>query len=109
MMIERRPGEITTFETRSEANETVDKKKRYKQIIEVLAGGKEMTAKEIAVEMCNRGYIPSSERNFTSPRLTELSQQGIAEPIGKTKCKYTGKTVAVYKLREGQLNIYDYL
>lgn len=105
----RRPGEIPTLETRSEANETVDKKKRYKQIIEVLYGGKEMTAKEIAVEMCNRGYIPTSERNFTSPRLTELSQNGIVEPIGKQKCSYTGKTVAAYKLREEQMNIYDYL
>ena len=28
-----KPGEIVTYTTRSEANETVDKKKRYKQII----------------------------------------------------------------------------
>ena len=32
-----------------------------------------MTAKEIAVEMYKKGYIPSDERNFTAPRLTELS------------------------------------
>ena len=92
-------GKITTYDTRHEANESVDKEKRYNQIVEILWGGKEMTAKEIAVEMCNRGYIPTSERNFTSPRLTELSQKGIVEPIGKQKCEYTGKTVAVYKLR----------
>ena len=108
-MIKRRPGEITTFETRSEANETVDKMKRYKQIIEVLKSGKEMTTKEIAVEMCNRGYIPTSERNFTAPRLTELSQNGIVEPIGKKKCEYSDKTVSVYKLREGQIDIYELL
>lgn len=105
----RRVGQIPTLETRAEAHETVDKPKKYKQIVEVLTGGKEMTAKEIAVEMCNRGYIPTSERNFTAPRLTELSKKGIVEPIGKQKCTYTGKTVAVYKLREGQMNIYDYL
>lgn len=105
----RRYGTIPTLETRSESNETVDKKKRYKQIIEILSGGKEMTAKEIAVEMWNRGYIPISERNFTAPRLTELSKSGVVEPIGKQKCTYTGKTVAVYKLLEEQLNIYDYL
>ena len=99
-MIERLPGEIVTYETRGESYENVDKKKRYKQIIEVLTGGKEMTAKEIAVEMCNRGYIPTSERNFTAPRLTELSHRGIVEPVGKQKCEYTGKTVAVYKLLE---------
>lgn len=108
-MKERRMGEFTTFDTRADSNESVDKKKRYKQIVEILIGGKEMTAKEIAVEMCNRGYIPTSERNFTSPRLTELSYKGIVEPCGKQKCTYTGKTVAVYKLREGQTNIFDYL
>jgi len=108
-MIERRPGEIPTLETRSEANETVDKKKRYKQIIEILQGGKEMTAKEIAVEMCKRGYIPTSERNFTAPRLTELSKNGVVEPVGKQRCTYTGKTVAVYKLRENQTDIYDFI
>ena len=108
-MKERRIGEIPTLETRSEAYETVDKKKRYAQITEVLTGGKEMTAKEIAVEMCNRGFIPTSERNFTAPRLTELSKEGKVEPIGKQRCTYTGKTVAVYKLREEQTDIYDYL
>lgn len=108
-MIRRRPGEITTFETRGEANDSLDKTKRYKQIIEILANGKEMTAKEIAVEMNKRGYIPTSERNFTAPRLTELSQNGIVEPIGKKKCEYSDKMVSVYKLREGQANIFDYL
>lgn len=105
----RRPGEIVTYTTRSESNENVDKTKRYKQIIEILTGGKEMTAKEIAVEMWNRGYIPIPERNFTAPRLTELSYKGIVEPVGKEKCFYTGKTVAVYALREGQTNIYDFI
>lgn len=100
---------MITFETRSEANETVDKKKRYMQIIEVLSGGKEMTAKEIAVEMCSKGYIPTSERNFTAPRLTELSRKMVVEPCGKQKCKYTGKSVALYKLKEEQTNIFDFL
>lgn len=108
-MIERRIGEIPTLETRSMSNETVDKKKRYKQIIEILQGGKEMTAKEIAVEMCNRGYIPTSERNFTAPRLTELSKNGVVEPVGKQRCTYTGKTVCVYALLEKQTDIYDFI
>ena len=90
---------MITFETKSESNETVDKKKRYLQILEILQDGKEMTAKEIAVEMCNKGYVPTPERNFAAPRLTELSIQGIVEPIGKRKCEYTGKTVALYKVR----------
>lgn len=102
------PGEVVTLSTRAISYEELDKKQRYKQILEILSD-KEMTAKEIAVEMCNRGYIPTSERNFTAPRLTELSQQGIVEPFDKTKCQYTGKTVAVYRLREAQTTIYDFM
>lgn len=90
-------GEIITYDTRHDSHETVDKAKRYAQIKDVLAGGP-MTAKECAVEMMARGYIPTAERNFTAPRLTELSRRGIVEPIGKKKCSYTGKTVAVYGL-----------
>lgn len=98
-MIERRPGEIVTFDTRAESNETVDRNKRYKQILECLNEKNYQTAKEIAVMMCRKGYIPTAERNFTAPRLTEMSRIGFVEPVGKTKCKYTGKTVAVYSLR----------
>lgn len=108
-MIKKSPGTIPTYETRFKSYETIERRKRYKQIIEILTGGKKMTAREIAVEMCNRGYIPTSERNFTAPRLTELSQKGVIETCGKQKCSYTGKTVAVYRLREGQINIFEYL
>lgn len=94
-----RNGEITTLSTRAEAHDSVDKQKRYAQIIECLQV-KPMTAKEIAVMMFNKGMIPTSERNFTAPRLTEMSQNGIVEPYGKKRCEYTGKTVAVYRLRE---------
>ena len=96
----RRYGTNPTLETRSDANETVDKKKRYKQIIEILTDGKEMSAKEIAVEMCDRGYTPTTERNFSSPRITELLRNGVLDCIGKKKCEYTNKTVSVFALRE---------
>ena len=36
-----------------------------------------MTAKEISNEMYLRGYIPTNERNFTSPRITELLIKGV--------------------------------
>ena len=96
----RKGGETTTLETRAEAGETVDKRKRYSQIIECLIECSEMTAKEIAVVMMQKGYIPTSERNFTAPRLTELSKMGVVEPVGKKICTYTGKKVAVYALRD---------
>lgn len=106
----RRAGEMVTYATRSESNENVDKTKRYKQIIEILKDNPDgLTAKEIACVMYSNGLIPSRERNFTAPRLTELSYKGIVEPIGKKKCTFTGKTVAVYALREVQTNIYEFI
>lgn len=88
-------------ETRAEAHETVDKQKRYRQIKECLAGSDGMTAKEIAVMMMRKGYIPTSERNFTSPRLTEMLKTGEVDIIGKKKCQFTGKKVSVYVLWKG--------
>ena len=89
---------MITYDIRAEAHEQVDKARRYFEILQILEG-KEMTAKEIAVEMHKQGYIPTDERNFTAPRLTELSIKGIVEPVGKKKCSYTGKTVSVYRIR----------
>lgn len=94
----RLPGEIPTIETRAEANALVNKEKRYQQILEVLREYGPMTAKEVAVKLMEKGYIPSSERNFTAPRLTEMSYYGLVEPIGKKKCQYSGKKVAVYEV-----------
>ena len=101
-MIEPRlPGENTPRDTRADANESVDREKRYKQILGCLSERGDSTAKEIAVWRQLAGLIPTSERNFTAPRLTEMSKKGWVEPIGKKKCWYTGKTVTVYGLREG--------
>lgn len=99
-MTDRRPGELTTLETRSAAEEQVNKNLRYRQIIAILDiyGAKGLTAKEIAVNMCANGDIPTSERNFTAPRLTELGRKGIVEPIGKKICSYTGRKVTVWGL-----------
>lgn len=104
-MIEmKRNGEIVTLDTRGDANEMVDKQLRYSQIIGILEENEMLTAKEIAVEMHKRGYIPTAERNFSAPRLTEMSHNGVVEPVGKVKCKYTNRTVAVYKLTENYKN-----
>lgn len=70
-------------------------KVRYEQILNRL--DKPKTAKEIAVELFELGIIPSSERNYTAPRLTELEKRGIVKAVGKKKCDYTGKMVAVYE------------
>lgn len=99
-MIKRKYGECPTKETRTESHEKVDKQLRYSQIIECLLESRVgLTAKEIAVIMMKKGYIPTSERNYTAPRLSEMMESGVVEPIGKQTCEYTGRTVTVYKLR----------
>lgn len=97
-MIERLPGENTTVETRHEAHETVNKEKRYQQIIGVLREYGPMTAKEVAIKLMAKGYVPDAERNHASPRLTEMAKKGLVEPIGRKKCSFTGKSVTVYDL-----------
>ena len=101
-MIEvRRAGEIPTFDTRADANEKVDRQKRYSQIIGIMKSyNRPMTAKEIAVSMNMCGYTSNKDRNNSSPRLTELTAKGIVEPAGKVKCRWTGRTVTAYRLRE---------
>lgn len=71
------------------------KKKRYEQILNRL--DKPKTAKEIAVELFELGFTPSTERNYTAPRLTELEKMGFVKVIDKKKCEYTGKKVAIYR------------
>lgn len=91
----------TTLETRQLSFTDIQdkKKKRYEQILNRL-GNREMTAKEIAVEMFELGMIASTERNYTAPRLTELEQMGYVEVIDKKKCEWTGKMVAVYRRKQ---------
>lgn len=87
---------ITTKTRQLSFNDIQEKtKKRYEQILDRL--DKPKTAKEIAVEMFELGLIPSTERNYTAPRLTELEKMGLVKAIEKKKCEYTGKTVAVYE------------
>ena len=87
-----------TSETRQMSFEDIqDKQKiRYIQILNRL--DKPKTAKELAVELFDLGFIPSTERNYTAPRLTELEKMGLVKVIDKRKCQYTGKTVAVYEI-----------
>ena len=81
------------------------KRKRYEQILNRL--GKPKTAKELAVELFELGFIPSTERNYTAPRLTELEKMGFVKVIDKKKCEYTGKTVAVYERTQNGFEIED--
>ena len=99
---------MITQQTRQMSFEDIqDKKKiRYIQILNRLDEPK--TAKELAVELFELGFIASSERNYTAPRLTELEKMGYVKAIDKKKCKYTGKTVAVYEITMNGLIALNY-
>lgn len=90
----------TTLETRQLSfNDIQDKTKtRYIQILNRLDRPK--TAKELAVELYDLGITNTTERNTCAPRLTELEQMGYVEVIGKKKCEWTGKMVAVYRRKQ---------
>lgn len=94
----RRPGENPMQTARAEAHETVDKEKRCQQILEVMT--EPMTAKEVAIELFVHGYVPTADRNYSAPRLTEMTRDGRVQPIGRKKCTYTGKSVTIYARRE---------
>lgn len=89
-----------TQETRLASEAAVNKAKRYEQIKKTLIYAPESSAKEVAVIMYQNGWTPSPDRNYSAPRLTELEEKGIVEIVGTKRCGYTGRTVAVYALKE---------
>ena len=99
---------MITAETRQMSfNDIQDKTKiRYIQILNRL--DKPKTAKELAVELFDLGFIPSTERNYTAPRLTELEKMGYVKIVGKTKCEYTEKTVAEYEITQAGFEALNY-
>lgn len=101
MIEKRRHGINPLIETKKESEVLVDKQKRCSQIIEILKESEEpLTAKEIAVRMYKKGYVPTSERNFSAPRITELLNKGKLDCVGTKLCEYTGKNVGAFVLRE---------
>ena len=86
-----------TLETRAESNRAIDKKARENQVLEILSDGIERTARQIAFEMCERGFINNAERNNASPRLTSLLEQRKVIVVGKELDRITGKKVAIYR------------
>ena len=91
----------TTIMTRQLSFDDIQEKKkiRYMQILDRLSYG-DKTAKEIAVELYELGITNTAERNVSAPRLTELERMGMVQVVGKKKCSYTGKTIAVYRITQ---------
>ena len=100
----RIPGTNPLLETRSESEEKVNKQLRYSQIIEILTyARKPLSAKEIAYKMYTTNLIPIPERNYVSPRLTELLKIGVVDCVGKKVCGYTHRSVGVFELRQKEV------
>ena len=80
--------------------ESIDRNARYRQVREALSCCGPLTAKEVAVWMYDRGYVPTTERNHAAPRITELEKKGEVMVVGAKVCQYTGKKVFIYALKE---------
>lgn len=99
-MIPRENGEYTTLECRAESQEKVDKKKRRNDILFVLKNTtKPMTSWEIVEDLFFLGKVDRVDRNYVSPRLTEMCQDGTIEPVGRQLCRVTGRNVTAYQIR----------
>lgn len=97
----RNYGENTTIECRQDSHEKVNKQKRRKEILEImLAEEIPLTAMEIASILLIHGKVDRLDRNYVAPRMTEMCIDGTVEPVGKKKCRFTGKTVTAYQIRE---------
>lgn len=92
---------MSTKETRRESYfEILPKVETRKKLIIELLEKKPMTAHEITETLVEKELIPYYDRNFVSPRLTELKDAGKVEVSGKAYSPRTDRNVAVWKLKE---------
>lgn len=88
-----------TKETRRESYEKTKTTPLKQQVLSVLTG-KELTAREIAIEMYKKGYISYPARAVIQPRITELVEMGLIEAACKKYDTETERKVAAYKVVE---------
>lgn len=87
-----------TVGTRRESYQRIaDKMPDRRNLVLAILDDREMTASEIAQELCDRGFTKYYDRNFVAPRLTELKAAGKVEAIGKRTCLRSGRNIAVWK------------
>lgn len=87
-------------ETRREANEKVEKKKREIQVLKILNEYKELTAKQVARYMAYRGYTKEIDYNHARPRLTSLLEKRQVCIVGKELDIETHCKEVVYQITE---------
>ncbi|MDR0951402.1 MAG: DNA gyrase [Oscillospiraceae bacterium] len=90
-------------ETRLESYEAVRPtiNSRQEIVLSILSECGNMTAQEIANELCRRGITPTNERNFAAPRLTELCEVGLVKPVGKKMNTKTRRNITVWAVVNG--------
>lgn len=99
-MIPREYGEYTTYECRRDSYDQLNRAKRRKDILFVLENSSHpLTAMEIAEDLFLLGKVDRIDRNYVSPRMTEMCQDGTIEPVGKKICKVTGRKVTCFQIR----------
>lgn len=86
-----------TKATRQESNRKTEKQPLRQMVLDTLLG-KELTAREIAAEMYNKGLLPYPARGVIQPRITELVKDGAIEATGVKFDPVTERKVAVYKV-----------
>lgn len=76
-----------------------DRKSRYNLILSFLAEyGKPISARQLALEMYQKGLIKTPERNQVHPRLNELIKMKKVEEAGTIKDEITNRSVTAYAL-----------
>lgn len=98
-MVNRNPGENPMLENQIESNTSIDRRKRYSQILEVMKD-QEMTFREIARAMFDKGYTIGTETTYSQPRVTEMVRKGMIEPVGTKVSDVSGKKVTVFRVRD---------
>ncbi len=88
-----------TKETRKQSLEKTDKQTMKMRVLETLKG-KELTAREVAIEMHKNKMLPYPARAIIQPRITELLAAGEIETTGAKLDTATQRKVAVYKVVE---------
>lgn len=90
-------------ENRRESYEAIQPKTpdRKAIILQVLEKGPK-TAHEIVQELLRDRIIPYYDRNFVSPRLTELKEMELVEVVGSKYERRTERKVSLWKLKEAE-------
>ena len=98
---------MTSYDTRQDSLEKIDKPYMWQGIMEVLAGTSPLIAEEIACRMKMRGYPVETNRQGIQPRCTELVAKGMIEECGAGLNRRTGKMNVRYQLTEEAKGRYE--